>query len=825
MTYRQSNFAGGMSAIFDSTKTPTNQYRLALNGRVRRNAFEGRFEYVYYDTPSGLHQTVFARDSDLFVVVGGLLQKVLLPSTLAVPVTQEVPLSSTAEYIYHLAVPAPNNYIVNGQYKTEVSTYPEVVILQDGLIQPLLLLPDGTIRSSKTYQDWSYDAPEYVPIGLFMASSGNKSFIVSPDRKKIYQSVSGRQLDFVLDFDDAGNKRGDASTTALVVATNTLTAAVPSQNGGLITFTEYNSYAFDPDSNRDLFFGEVPLIPRDLFPVGAVNHLSFSFANGESIFVNAAGIQSFNQVMQEFRASNNTPFGAPIVDYLSLPLTTTASATVDDYTFISVATIFGPGILVFDNRLSVFVAIDLTPGLVKEFAVLSYNGLKRLFFITATGLYELPIYSGQRTTAHLYLGEFSSDEANRTSRVVGVNLGFNDVRATGNIVCELWTDKKLNNGLRTQQELTYTGAGDFSGVPRRYPLASEVQTSALSFDLCDSFNGYANGVFISIAADARLVSATIDIENQATAAALPVLDLIPVTEIYLGGGLLPDETLPGEDDVSLTQGDDYVFWTPSVASSFMNGGSRVRTESAPKAIPFTARANLAAIDANSTILSYSTAAGLFPTSATAIVLGQFGGQSLPHPLAAVLKNRAVDYRMILSPDAAGSVTQAKKFFAETGSIQRDVISTEFVNFYLISFIVDSATAVVNSSGIMPSTPADMTVTGDAYKWLAGQIAKRAGDGKFNIVCFALPPYVEEGDYAPGFVTLRWDFNALGIQAVITGGGESYRTFIDGVHYIVSSSANAAASTPAVLKLSCTQAHIQGEFVNGSTSYDGFTITK
>jgi len=824
MTLNQSTFAGGMSAIFDSTKTPAGQYRLALNGRVRNNAFEGRYKYIPYDTPTGLHQTVFVLDDKLYVIVNGLLQKVLLPSRLAVPVTQDIALSTTADYIYHLAVPAPNNYIVNGQYKTEVSTYPETVILQDGVIQPLLLLPDGTLRTSKTYVEWSYDAPEYVPIGLFMATSGNKSFIVSPDRKKIYQSVSGRQLDFVLDFDDEGNKRGDASTTALVVATNSLTAAAPSQNGGLITFTEYNAYAFDPDSNRALFFGEVPLIPRDLFPVGAVNHLSFSFANGESIFVNAAGIQSFNQVMQEFRASNNTPFGAPIVKYLSLPLTSTAAATVDDYTFIAANTIFGPGILVFDNRLQAFVSIDITPGLVKEFAVLSYNGLKRLFFITASGLYELPIYSGERASAHIYLGEFSSQEANKTSRVVGVNLGFNDVRATGNIVCELWTDKKLNNGLRLQQEVAYTGTGDLSGEPMRYPLADEVQTAAISFDFCDSHHGYANGVFVSLGADAKLVSATIDVEEMATAAALPIGELVEVTEVYVGGNLLPDSVDTGASNVELSRGRNYVFYTPSTPAEFLNGGSLVKTRTAPQAIGFTAKGDLASIDANSTIISYSTAAGLFPASARAILLGGIGGQSQPHPLAAVLVNKGLDYKAVLGPAEANSTDQAKRFFAETKSIQRDVIETDFVNFYLISFIVGTAAATVDADGDMPSTPADMTVTGDAHDWLAGQLADHAGDGKFNVVCFALPPYAK-GTYAPGFATLRWDFAGLGIHAVISGGDEDYRLYTNGVHYIVTAQAGGTATQPSVLRLSCTQAHIQGEFINGSDLYDAFTIVK
>lgn len=823
MTITQSTFAGGMSALFDSTKTPASQYRLALNGRVRRNAFEGRFEYVSYETPTGLHQAVFALDATLILMVAGLPYKILLDNKLAVPISTAEVLSNSAEYIYHLPVPAATNLKVNGQRRTTVSTYPETVILQDGTSQPLLLSPELTVRKAGTYDTWTYEAPEYVPIGLFMASSGNKSFIVSPDRKKIYQSVSGRQTDYVLDFDDNGNKRGDASTTALVVATAALTAIVPSQNSGLLSFTNYNAYAHDPDPSRPLFFGEIDLVPRDLFPVGAINHLAFSFASGESIFVTASGIQSFNQVMQEFRASNNSPFGGPIADYLVLPLTQTATATVDDYTFIAANTIYGPGVLVYDNRLQAYVSIDITPGAVKEFAVLQHNGLKRLFFITAEGLYELPIYSGTRTTAHIYFGEYNSQAANKTTRVVGLNLGFNDVRSSGTVVCELWTDKKLNHGLRTQQALTADDVdeADFSAVPQRYPLATETKSAVLSFDLCDADTGYASGVFVSIAADARLVSATIDTEEGVTAAALPVQDLIDTVEVYLAAGITPDVSTAGPADVELTRGSDYVFYTESTPADFLNGGSLVKTKSAPDAAVFNAKADLASIPAEGQILSYSTASGLIPAKSTAIILGGFGAKTHPQALEAVLFNRGINHKVVLGPAECGSTAQAKEFFAKTASIQRDVIETAFVNFYLISFIVDESTATVNSSGIMPSTPADMTTAGEAYTWLAGQLRDK-GVGKFNIVCFALPPYSSH-DYTPGFATLRWGFRKLGVHAVFSGGSQMERRYVDGVHYVNLASANTGVSPTAVLKLVATAGHVQCEFVNDNDIYDAFTI--
>ncbi len=824
MIINQSTFAGGMSALFDSTKTPASQYRLALNGRVRRNAFEGRFEYVDYDTPVGNHQAVFTLDDTLVLMVAGLPYKVLLDNKLAVPISTANVLSSTVDYIYHLAVPASTNLKVNGTRRTNISTYPEQVILQDGLNQPLLLQPELTVRPAKTYDEWTYDDPEYVPVGLFMTSSGNKSFIVSADRKKIYQSVSGRQTDYVLDFDDNGNKRGDASTTALVVATSSLTAIVPSQNSGLLSFTNSHAYAQDPDSNRPLFFGEVELVPRDLFPVGAINHLAFSFAGGESVFVTASGIQSFNQVMQEFRASNNSPFGGPIVDYLKLPLTSTATATVDDYTFIAADTIFGPGILVYDNRLQAYVSIDTTPGTVKEFAVLQQNGLKRLFFITASGLYELPIYSGTRTTSHIYFGEYNSQAANTTTRVVGVNLGFNDVRASGLVVCELWTDKKLNHGLRTQQELTCDRPADvdMETVPRRFPLADETQSAAISFDLCDSYSGYASGVFISINADARLVSATIDVETGTTAAALPVLDLVPVTELYVGGNLLPDSDTAGPDDMEVSRGSDYIFYTEASPNQILNAGSLVVTKAAPAAELFNAKANLISIPTGANLLDYSTASSLIPANATALLLGGFGAKTHPQPLEAVLTRRGIEHKLVLGPAECSSTTQAKEFFAKTASIQRDVYETDFVNFYLISFIVNSTDAVVNTSGIMPSTPADMIEGGEAYMWLAGQLRERADSGKFNIVCFALPPYSSH-TYSPGFATLRWPFRKLGINAVLSGGSQMERRYVDGVHYVNVASANSTVTPTAVLKLVATAAHIQCEFVNDKEVYDAFTI--
>lgn len=802
MKINQIDFSGGMSALLDITKTAPNAYRLGVNCRIRKNGIEPAFRHVRRNSPTGLHQAVFSNDARLALIVNGQILRVDLDDDVTVPVAgMSGTLSSTADVIYHQGIPAPTSWLVNNNYQPTVSTFSAAIVLQDDIHQPVLLFPDFAYRAAQTYNEWTYDNPEYIPIGSFMAYSGRKLFIAKGS--KIYQSVSGRAVDFVLNINSAGDKRGDANTTHLAVAAPQLSALVPSQTGGLVPFTRTGAYSLEPVFELPLIFGEPQYLPGDLFPVGAVNHLGFTMINGESVFISPAGIQAFNQVMQTQRASNLSPYGAKIIDYIVRPITWAATATVDDYTFIALETIFGPAILVHDNVLSAYVGFDLTLGIVKEFATIEDDGMTRLFYITATGLYEIPLYTGSRATAAVYFGEYSSGSADVKLQITDAHLGFNRVAATGEISAELWVDKVLRPDMRQSKTLTYTGE-DISlleAVPQRMPLGTEMESTGLSFDFSESSNGYASGLFVTIGADARLVSLTVNAEGKEFMSATPQIAPNSMNEIYFYGQMTPDEILTGATQYEVTAGRKYVLYSSSGTETVLNANEQV-TARAGVAVVFTANADIIRTSATALIYDYHTFVDVLVKSKDTILLPRLGNVDVPAPLAALTANAGLTPWAVLGSYELFDAARAKAFYQAYTSYSQMRVEYDNANVFLFSDV----TANLNPSG-------------PAMSWLAGQI-QAFGVDKFNICCFARAPYTATGTPA---TDLRWPFDELGVKLVITGNTVAgyERVFTNGVTYISNAAASYSAM-PGGLGLVISANSLQGSFADGK---DQFTILR
>lgn len=786
-----------MSALTDITKPQEASYRIGLNVRVRKNGIEPALRHVKLDTPAGLHQAIFANDNTMGLIVAGNIYKVKLPENITIPQGGSGVIDATIDRVYHAAVPAPSNWLVNSVYQPTISTAEECLVIQDGTNQPTLIFSDFSNRPAHMYEDWTYEDPEYVPIGSFMVFSGKKLFIANG--KKIYQSVSGRPLDFVLNINNAGEKGGDADTTHIGISASTLTALAPSQTGGLLPFTRYKAYSLEPEYQLPLIFGEPQYVPADVFPVGAVNDLAFAFANGESLFISPAGIQAFNQVLQVQKASNNTPYGAKIIDYLIRPITSTATAMVDDYTFIAVNTIFGPAVLVHDNVLNAFIGFDLTLGIVKEFCTIEDNGLTRLFYITASGLYEMPLREGSKATGTVYFGEFSTGEADKLLKVADVHLGFNNIKSAGQIDVELWTDKVLNPGMRQAKELDYTSGGDLdllSVTPQRLPIGIDMQSSPLSFDYGEAKFGYSNGVLVSIGADARLVSATFATETKEVSSATPQLEISEMDTIYFYGRTVADDTLTADTQHAATIGRKYVLYADAVNEELINGSSKI-TARAGTAVVFTAMAEFVYCAATAVVYDYHTFVEIAIPSESCVLLPKLGGLTQPYPLQALTLNLGLDPRAVLGADELINPATAQEFYAAWKSYSQMRVEYTNANLFLFSDV-----------------SANLSVNGPAMAWLQGQIAAFGVD-KFNIVCFPRAPYTSLGTDA---TLLRWPFDELGVKLVISADTvQNYeRVFQGGVQYLV---LNTNAGN---LELKISKNVIQGSY---KSLTDAFTVIR
>lgn len=802
MNVSQLDFSGGMSSLTDATKPPEACYRLGINVRVRKNALIPAFRHRQLNTPDALHQAVFANDNQLGLIAAGGIFRVNLEDDLCVPIGGSAVISSTVDRVWHKAVPAPTNYLVDNQYQPTVSTAVECIVIQDGTSQPTLIFPDFASRPAGTFAEWTFENPEYIPIGTFMAYSGRKLFIANG--AKIYQSVSGRPTDFVLNIDNNGNKQGNADTTAMAVSSPPLTAIVPSQTSGILAFTRYQTYSLEPEYSLPLIFGEPQYIPSDVFPVGAVNDLAFAFVNGESLFISPSGIQAFNQVFQVQRSSNNTPYGAKIIDYINRPITSTAAAVVDDYTFIALSTVYGPAILVHDNVLNTFVGFDLTLGDVKEFATIEDEGLTRLFYITATGLFEIPLLEGTRSTGMVYFGEFSTGQANKKSRITDVHLGFNNILSAGEIGMELYVDKVLLPALRQGKTLDYTAEGNqtlLAVEPQRLPIGLDMQSAPLSFDVSEAGYGYSSGVFVSIGADARLVSLALNLETSETTSSTPQIDLNPMDELYFYGEIQPDETLTGETQYDVVIGQKYVLFGPIGNVSVLNGNETVSTRENTATV-FTARAEIVFTTADAVIYDYETFLGTLIPKQDTILITRLGGLDNPYPLQAITRNAGLLPRAVLGSYELATATRGRAFYDAFDSYSQMRLEYENCNVFCFSDI-----------------PANLAIGGPAMSWLAGQI-QAYGVNRFNICVFPRSPYTEGGTNA---TDLRWPFEELGVQLVISGNDAvGYeRTFVNGIHYIVNASAS-NSNQPGNVHLTVMQNVIQGTFGRG---LDQFTIPR
>lgn len=834
MEYTQIDFSGGISHFVDSTKTPRNMIRLALNARIKENGIEGAFAPILIPSPSALHQSIFAVDDQIVLAAGGTFYRLDTASNAFASLPTVAPLSSTAEFIYHEAVPAPSNFFVNEVYRTNIATFPQAIVLQDGgETDPVLLFYNLSNRRAKTYTEWTPEIPEYIPRGAMMASSGNKLFIVDPTRRKIYQSVSGRQLDFVLNLNVAGGKGGDANTTNLAVSAATAVAVQPAQAGGILAFSKAKAYELVPVPEAPAPFNEIYLHPRDVFPVGAVNHLSFTFSNGQSLFVSPFGIQSFDQVLQTFQSSNNTPFAAPIIDYVIRPITRTATAAVGDFTLIALDTKFGGGILVYNNIFQAYESIDLTAP-IKEFVTTLIDGLPRVYYITyANEVYELPLYTGARRTCTVYLGEFNTSATIRPLIPRALHLTYNNVNTAGGVVVEAFQDR-IKRLTKEKQLMTEKPADTLADeAPQAAPNKDDGPLKSLSFDISVDERCYAAGIHVTCAADARLVSATFEADEIAVAAPKPITADTSAEIFGIVGNVAADSTVTGETTTPVTVGNHYVYYTPAAANSLINGTDRLETDFAGDSRVFRARADRVSFAAAGKLFDFSTFAAVLDATKTynnLFLAGELGGQAHFSPVEVLTRQRNLSPEVVSGPN---DETYAAEFFAAWQRPDYYKFATTHVNFYLLSFHLDVTQIAKDTDGVLTgATPVEMTATGPWATWLWGQIQN--DPDKFNVVVFNLPPYIV-GDNAPGWAALRWPFKRFGVDLVVSAYDQSYqRYYADGVYYV-----NAGTARPLSLgttiarrlqyaghvKLTATSAILQCEFIAnaGGTKRDGFTI--
>jgi hypothetical protein len=248
------------------------------------------------------------------------------------------------------------------------------IIVQDGINTPNLITFDTsldvgaipTVRKCKLYTEWDASTREYVPVGKQMMFFGGKLYIVSPDGRKIYHSVSGRPLDFVVAINtsgaqiDAAEANGGADVVSYSVSYEPITCIAPLNTDSFFVSTRTASYAVTPDYAR-LVFGEPTFAKKYLFGASVINQFSFVDILGDFAFVDAEGMRSFNAVTQLRNEGRNSAFSlkvAKLFEGVVQDEHATAAIEFDNYAYFACKTIYGNGILVYDITLQKFVSFD-----------------------------------------------------------------------------------------------------------------------------------------------------------------------------------------------------------------------------------------------------------------------------------------------------------------------------------------------------------------------------------------------------------------------------------------------------------------------------------
>jgi hypothetical protein len=412
MIDQQLSFVEGLDTLSPSTSISANGYEWLINGRTRYGRVQPIKKHVELDNlPAGDKQGITAIGDVLIAFINGLAYYKKYATTVWIQIPNFV-MSPNVDRIYSQAVPAST---LNIQRKTDqnnanapiiksanvkVAGTPSGLIVQDGVNQPwIIFYQNGAFdaRETKRYGAWKNTSStnndrEYVPIGTQMMFLNSILFILAPDRKSIYRSVTGRPLDFVINVDANGNKalteaEGGAKALSFAFDFDDITCISPLNiPDSFVYATKYQTRIITCDYNTTIF-GEPLFRESARIANGIVSDESFIEIIGDYTFVDKESLVSFNASQQLNAEAKNSIFSMPISAFFNeVVQSNTKCIRHDDYALFSVRTIWGYAIMVYDIMRNVWVSVDITEvSQVKQFAKVQLDNEIRLYALTESG--------------------------------------------------------------------------------------------------------------------------------------------------------------------------------------------------------------------------------------------------------------------------------------------------------------------------------------------------------------------------------------------------------------------------------------------------------
>jgi len=451
--FQQKTFIGGMNLLADETELGDDEYRWLINGRQRLGTPQPTLAHVELeDAPAGLKQGMASLGDILILFVAGSAYYKIDDATSWIQVPGFA-MSATAERYWSITVPSSTFNLerranLDGNagspiyiaVDAKIAGTPSGVLVQDGVNQPWIIFYDSVngylfARVTKTYLQWSNtgtaaNSREYVPIGRQMFTQDNILFIQSRDKKKIYRSITGRPLDFMIVVDANGNKLATETSggaDALSFAADfddikCLTAInIPSS---FLYGTERIVRIITIDYTR-IIFGEPQFFVSAKIEAGVVNEDSVVEILGDIAFVDYENVKAFNAVRQLYVEGDNSIFSlqlASIVDQIRQ--TNPRCIAWDNYALFDIQTKWGRATAVFDMLLDKWVALDITDlGVVKQYMTVFTENTKKLYAINEQDeVFEL--FAGDYNTAQLKTRSWTMDDTEAEFKTEAARVQF-----------------------------------------------------------------------------------------------------------------------------------------------------------------------------------------------------------------------------------------------------------------------------------------------------------------------------------------------------------------------------------------------------------------
>lgn len=422
--FQQNSFEGGMDTLSDPVKIAANSYEFLFNGRSRFSYIEAIKKPRELTTaPAGLKQGLYGIGDTLVLFVSGkayyydkafdVWQQIVnfqMSAHVDIIYTQLVNASSAA-HIRKMNPSGSNNDRILKTYDFAISGNPAGLVCQDGINQPWLIqLNQNTntfvARQCKTYTQWANvsmtaDDREYVPIGKQMMYANSILFIVAPNGKSIYRSVSGRPLDFMVNVDVDGNKisselTGGATSVNFALDFDEITAISELGAEAFIVGSRHNVRIVQYDYTNTIF-GEPTFTYATTMQFGIVNQFSISQFK-DVISIDFENITSFNAVSQLKFEGRNSRFSLNISSFLKGIRQDVCCVTeFDNYLHFAAKTTMGYCVFIYDHLIDEWQAIDVTEASkIKMFASLVTDTAATLYCISNSKVFH---YYGSTTTA------------------------------------------------------------------------------------------------------------------------------------------------------------------------------------------------------------------------------------------------------------------------------------------------------------------------------------------------------------------------------------------------------------------------------------------